>query len=105
MNTSATFESICRLALHPTTPKGEWQAASIAFFRLHRRAGTSPLDQPSRQEQDDFALWFGKYKGMQFSEIIEENSSYAVWLFQECKTLNPMTRARVGKMLSRRGLL
>ena len=38
----STLDSIAALALHPGTPEAEWQAASIAFFRVHRSKGTSP---------------------------------------------------------------
>jgi hypothetical protein len=39
----SALDSIAALALHPGTSEPEWQAAAIAFFRVHRSKGTSPV--------------------------------------------------------------
>ena len=36
-------EKVIALAMHPSTPEAEWQAAAIAFFRIHRQKGTMPF--------------------------------------------------------------
>lgn len=53
---TATLAKLAALACHPNTPDAEWQAAAVAFFRHHRKHGTSPADQPDRLNVSTFVF-------------------------------------------------
>ena len=100
---ASTLEKIVALAIHPATTEAEWQAAAIAFFRMHRRKGTSPLraqepqiqawNRPARPFSERWPsgpVWMPtaddgnlKYPGLNIREILKQDSEYAVELIAE----------------------
>ena len=107
---SSTLAKLAALACHPSTGDHEWEAAAVAFFRLHRKAGSSPAGQPDRLDVSAFvssanAFWQNrapatrkpsgpiwtptaedgnlKYPGLDIAEILMRDMEYAVELNAE----------------------
>jgi len=104
--TPSTLEKIVALALHPATPETEWQAAAVAFFRMHRSKGTSPLQEREpimqtwhfprsqqfhpRKAKPSGPGWTPtaedgnlKYPGLDITEIVRRDRAYASALVAE----------------------
>ena len=96
----STLQSICNLALCPSAPDGEWHSAAIAFFRIHRKAGTSPFEFVRKQTKSRSPIMpFGKYKGRTVSYIVNEDPAYAFWVLENCVNLAPGIRTAFEKEL------
>ena len=104
-----TISKLSALACHQGTPENEWKAAAIAFFRLHRKAGTSPAEHPGRLDVSAFvssanAFWQNrapatrkpsgpiwsptaadgntKYPGLDIAEIVRRDPAYGIQLVE-----------------------
>jgi len=84
------LKKIADLALHPSSPEGEWQAAAIKYFSRLRNAGSnpgSPNGFPFRGGNKakgspgfDGRVPFGKYKGKTVLEVFNRDVGYIEWL-------------------------
>ena len=101
------LENIADLALHPDTPEAEWQAASIAFFRVLRNSNTPPnailvsSEAPRHfhpERSGSYPMPFGKFKDLPLAEI---PSDYLEFLLS-CDWLQAHTRAKIEAELDSR---
>ena len=114
---SSTLSKLAALACHPSTGDNEWQAAAIAFFRIHRRTGTSPIETHNSLNVSTFvstanAFWrmrqtdpasdtigFGKHKGRTVKWIVENDPAYVDWLLKKAKNIGQHLRDIFAKEL------
>jgi len=84
------LESVCRLALCPSAPEGEWTSAAVAFFRLCRSKNLNPfnvnLTRASSVGSDGPTMPFGKYKGKTVEWVVSNDSSYAEWVLEKVQS-------------------
>ena len=109
---NATLEKLSALACHPSTGEHERDAAACAFFKIHQKAGTSPMDaQQAVSGASDFTTWqwrppapqrdpkdesnvigFGKYSGRTVRWIVANDTKYVKWLLEKAKNISQPIR-------------
>ena len=102
-------EQLLRLALSPSAPQGEWQAAALAYFRGLRAAGATAeeLQERSHPEPEPCpdstpVVRFGRYCGETVRRIVEHDPPYAEWLVRAATILSPALRSELRRELWRR---
>jgi hypothetical protein len=101
---------LMRLALCPSAPRGEWQAAALAYFRGLRAAEVTAAqlrEMFAPQAPVGFAdptpfLSFGRYRGQTVRWIAEHAPSYAEWLLRKAVNLSPALHGEFRRELRRR---
>jgi len=96
-------EKLLRLALCPSAPQGEWQAAALAYFRALRAAGATTeklrelLSSAAPQAPPDPTpvVRFGRYRFEAVRWIVEHDPAYAEWLVRAVTTLSPALRSEL----------
>lgn len=85
---AAKLQSICRLALCPSSQDGEWKSAAEAFFRICRTRNLNPFDANLANEAKPNlpTMPFGKHKGKTIEWIVENDPCYAEWAVETIKS-------------------
>jgi hypothetical protein len=101
------LNNIADLALHPSTPDPEWQAAAIAFFRILRNSKTPSeallvsTEAPRRyhpERSGAATMPFGKFHNVPLAEIPDD---YLEWLLS-CDWLHRPLRSHIEAELDAR---
>ena len=104
------LEKLARLALCPSAPQGEWQAAAIKLVSNLRKEGMSAeqfLALPNGKRSNYFAgirtMPFGKYMGHRVTDIARQDPDYLKWCLSNLKQLSIHLRREMEDELKRYG--
>ncbi|TSA32858.1 MAG: hypothetical protein D4R65_08650 [Verrucomicrobiaceae bacterium] len=91
---SSKLDSIINLALHPTTPEGEWMAAAVAYIRIQRKMGATSLPgaESASTKMGNEIIRFGQYRGRTAAWIAKNDPCYGEWLFATAARVPPEFR-------------
>jgi hypothetical protein len=101
------LEKLSRLALCPTAPHGEQDAAAAAVFRLLRHNGLRSLSWGKKAEEkirckEYMRFPFGKHKNKKVDFVADHDPEYCTWFLKNIEKISPYLRKDIEEALRNR---